>query len=123
MYRGNSLRSRKLVYVNFSAAHAQNATEVCNAGCVQKRVDALDQKINSLEQTIDALAIEMKQIHKNWKKGNPPHRFEPTWWLPHLYWPGWRFGRLRSCTAADANCSKYERQIFLHNRTLPIKLA
>jgi hypothetical protein len=60
--------STTLVYVNFSAANAQNATEVCNAGCVQKRVDALDQKINSLEQTMDALAIEMNKSIKTGKK-------------------------------------------------------
>lgn len=50
----------------YLAAQAQGATNVCNTDCLLQRMDALNQKAQALEHTVDDLAL---QINKSVKTG------------------------------------------------------
>src|SRR6516225_10672420 len=39
-------------------AHVEDATKRCNSECLLKQIDTLDQKVEALERTVDALTIE-----------------------------------------------------------------
>jgi uncharacterized protein HemX len=49
-------------------AHVQDATKRCTSECLVKQIDTLDQKVEALERTVDALTIEAKKSIKTGQK-------------------------------------------------------
>jgi hypothetical protein len=49
-------------------AHVPDATKRCNSECLVKEIDALDQKVEALERTVDALTIEANKSIKTGQK-------------------------------------------------------
>ena len=49
-------------------AHVEDATKRCNSECLVKQIDALDQKVEALERTVDALTIEANKSIKTGQK-------------------------------------------------------
>ena len=49
-------------------AHVQDATKRCNSECLVKQIDTLDQKVEALERTVDALTIEANKSIKTGQK-------------------------------------------------------
>src|SRR6516162_1187427 len=49
-------------------AHVEDATKRCNSECLLKQIDTLDQKVEALERTVDALTIEANKSIKTGQK-------------------------------------------------------
>src|SRR5215472_8116371 len=49
-------------------ARGQDATKRCNSECLVKQIDTLDQKVEALERTVDALTIEANKSIKTGQK-------------------------------------------------------
>jgi len=53
---------------NAQGQYAQDAIKRCNSECLVKQIDTLDQKVEALERTIDALTIEANNSIKTGQK-------------------------------------------------------
>ena len=45
----------------YFAAQAQDATTVCNSGCLMQKMDALNQENHALERTVGELALQINK--------------------------------------------------------------
>ena len=78
----------------YFVAQAQGATNVCNIDCLMQKMDALNQKAEALEHTMDGLTTQVgKSINRT--DSNPAHASGAWRRMPHLHWSERRSGWFR----------------------------